>query len=442
MEISTPIITTLSLLLFSLQFPFSLSTLAKYFPTHHYLTTIHREHGRVENSTSASTASSSSSSSSKNAVRYEKRYFTQRLDHFNFEPQGFTSFQQKFLVNDTHWGGASAPIFVYAGNEGRIEWFAENTGYYGESLPYGSKDVAYNKSLVGYLTTTQALADYAALILDLKNNLSSQSSPVVLFGGSYGGMLAAWFRLKYPHVAIGALASSAPILQFDGLCSPYSFYDIVTRDFKRESENCYEVIKRSWKEMDDAINKGVGIRELKRAFNICKLYGAVNIYYNYSGNVDCFALHDDDPHDTLYGWDWQSCSELLLAVGGVSNSSMFPPSRYNFTEQVADCQESNEGIPPKPHWITTEFGGFDIKRTLKRFGSNIIFFNGLRDPWSGGGVLESLSESLIAIAAHKGAHHVDLRFSTNEDPKWLTEIREKEVQIIKKWLTEYYRDSA
>lgn len=59
--------------------------------------------------------------------------------------------------------------------------------YYGESLPYGSKDVAYNKSLVGYLTTTQALADYAALILDLKNNLSSQSSPVVLFGGSYGG---------------------------------------------------------------------------------------------------------------------------------------------------------------------------------------------------------------------------------------------------------------
>nr|CAD1824691.1 unnamed protein product [Ananas comosus var. bracteatus] len=155
-------------------------------------------------------------------------------------------------------------------------------------------------------------------------------------------------------------------------------------------------------------------------------------------NVDCFALHDDDPHDTLYGWDWQSFTRGRRS----KQQQHVSPSPYNFTEQVADCQESNEGIPPKPHWITTEFGGFDIKRTLKRFGSNIIFFNGLRDPWSGGGVLESLSESLIAIAAHKGAHHVDLRFSTNEDPKWLTEIREKEVQIIKKWLTEYYRDSA
>lgn len=45
-------------------------------------------------------------------------------------------------------------------------------------------------------------------------------------------VLAAWFRLKYPHIAIGALASSAPILQFDVITPWSSFYDAVSQDYK------------------------------------------------------------------------------------------------------------------------------------------------------------------------------------------------------------------
>lgn len=30
-------------------------------------------------------------------------------------------------------------------------------------------------------------------------------------GGSYAGNLAAWFRLKYPHITDGSIASSAPL---------------------------------------------------------------------------------------------------------------------------------------------------------------------------------------------------------------------------------------
>jgi lysosomal Pro-X carboxypeptidase len=45
-------------------------------------------------------------------------------------------------------------------------------------------------------------------------------------------VLASWFRLKYPHVAIGALASSAPILQFDHITPWNSFSDAVSQDYK------------------------------------------------------------------------------------------------------------------------------------------------------------------------------------------------------------------
>lgn len=55
-------------------------------------------------------------------------------------------------------------------------------------MPYGSGEEAYkNATALSYLTTEQALADFAVLITDLKRNLSAEACPVVLFGGSYGG---------------------------------------------------------------------------------------------------------------------------------------------------------------------------------------------------------------------------------------------------------------
>ena len=45
-------------------------------------------------------------------------------------------------------------------------------------------------------------------------------------------VLASWFRLKYPHVALGALASSAPILYFDDITPQNGYYSVVTKDFR------------------------------------------------------------------------------------------------------------------------------------------------------------------------------------------------------------------
>ncbi|CAL5387315.1 unnamed protein product [Camellia sinensis] len=82
-------------------------------------------------------------------------------------------------------------------------------------------------------------------------------------------VLAAWFRLKYPHVTIGALASSSPILLFENITSPYAFNNVITQDFRSESENCYKVIKGSWQQIEDTANQPGGLESL-----VDFLYGA------------------------------------------------------------------------------------------------------------------------------------------------------------------------
>ncbi|KAK7257013.1 hypothetical protein RIF29_30683 [Crotalaria pallida] len=169
-------------------------------------------------------------------------------------PESYTTFKQRYLINFKHWGGAnsSAPIFAYLGAEDAIDYDTMVTGfltdnaisfnallvyiehrYYGISIPYASREEAFkNASTIGFFNSAQAIADYAQVITHIKRMLHAEKSPVIVIGASYGGMLAAWFRLKYPHLAIAALASSAPILYFENITPHNAYYDVVTRGFR------------------------------------------------------------------------------------------------------------------------------------------------------------------------------------------------------------------
>jgi len=48
--------------------------------------------------------------------------------------------------------------------------------------------------------------------LSLKLGRSNVENPWFTFGVSYAGALSAWFRLKFPHLTCGSLASSAVVL--------------------------------------------------------------------------------------------------------------------------------------------------------------------------------------------------------------------------------------
>lgn len=176
----------------------------------------------------------------------------------------------RYLVNNNFTKDSKSPILFYTGNEGDIELFAQNTGfmweiapkldgmlvfaehrYYGKSLPFGNNSYDSPQHL-GFLTSEQALADFSVLLDFLNPSISipaKRNRPVIAFGGSYGGMLSAWFRMKYPHVVVGAIASSAPIFQFTDLTPCNAFNRILTSVFATAFSGnslCSDNVKKSW----------------------------------------------------------------------------------------------------------------------------------------------------------------------------------------------------
>ena len=92
--------------------------------------------------------------------------------------------------------------------------FAEHR-FYGKTQPFGNASYA-NVTNLGYLSSEQALADFAVLLGYLKQQRlpHAQKSPVIAFGGSYGGMLTAWMRIK---VGIGQCIKFTVSLQYPHL---------------------------------------------------------------------------------------------------------------------------------------------------------------------------------------------------------------------------------
>ena len=131
-----------------------------------------------------------------------------------------------------------------AAQTGGLVVFGEHR-YYGTSLvgnttflqrteDDGDDAVAAANPPYEYLSAPQAIADFAALIVHVKDTLvdgAAKDAAVIAVGGSYGGMLAAWLRLKFPHVVDGGIASSAPLVGSPSLADPGGFYGIVAADF-------------------------------------------------------------------------------------------------------------------------------------------------------------------------------------------------------------------
>ena len=219
-------------------------------------------------------------------------FFEQPLNHFI--PRGIGPiYQQRYCLYDGFiQNEANHPIFLYTGNESPIEQYINHTGlmwelaprhhaqvaffehrYEGQSLPYN-----LSKACMSYSSTIQALADFVTLLQHL--NPDSKSA-VIAFGGSYGGMLSSWLRMKYPNMVAGAIAASAPIWGLPKTCRPNSIdaaSQVVSRGITmpypptKQSNNsnyCGSNMLASWPLMKYLGTSIVGREFLQKAFRLC-----------------------------------------------------------------------------------------------------------------------------------------------------------------------------
>ena len=174
-------------------------------------------------------------------------------------------------------------------------------------------------------------------------------------------------------------------------------------------------------------------------------------------------------------WGYQSCTENLHAFSVPRGS--WRSYTFDLARLSALCAKYYQGVVPQPHWLETWYieaaaprvrtreatsarnlpsridspmddrasilasgrrsGGYAIGGS--NAGSNIIWSNGKRDPWHGGGFLRE-SDALpggAVFVMRSTAHHQDLRAPSPNDPAELVIVRKKEEALIRQWIQEY-----
>ncbi|KAF0983855.1 hypothetical protein FDP41_007770 [Naegleria fowleri] len=438
------------------------------------------------------------------------QWMTQTLDHF--DPQNTETFQQRFWVNETMWNRANnGPVFIIIGGEGPASAgyvnghfitneYAKRYGaliaalehrFYGESVPRQS----LSTQNLRYLTSEQALQDLVDFrsYLIKKYNINEAKTKFVSFGGSYSGNLSAWLKLKYPHLFVGAIASSGPVLaqlefpeymmvvqnsvgpkcaerirqandlaeqllltpagrlrvaKLFNVCNPESLTDVndVATFFSSLSDGVCEVVQYN---LD---NNG------QKAFNIssmCNIIESgsdalesfanwVNTFNSYSGNSCTENLYSDmikqmkderpfpqNQNSAGRAWTYQTCVEFGYYQDAVGDKQPFSTkiTLQYFLQQCSEIFGIN-GMKPDIAFTNNMYGAKNIDT------SNTVFSSGSVDPWSVLAVTRPTQFVPQGNIFHMQgtAHCADLYASSPNDLPDLVRTRVETQKLMDKWL--------
>ena len=167
--------------------------------------------------------------------------------------------------------------------------------------------------------------------------------------------------------------------------------------------------------------------EFLTAFN-----NALQVYTNFTGKTQC--LDTSTAYDSSLGslgWEFQACTEMVMPMCSLGGTDMFIPEKWDFKQYSNDCYKKF-GVFPRENFAISQYGAQKIDTS-----SNIIFSNGLLDPWSGGGILRTFSDKIDVVLIPEGAHHLDLRSNNPLDPASVKMARKFHMKRFREWISAY-----
>lgn len=337
----------------------------------------------------------------------QEHWFNATVDHFNFRPTTVPSFPLRYFVNEEHYQDGG-PVFFYAGNEADIMQFVKNSGfmfeaavefsamvvfaehrYYGLSNPFGNENALGKGYNVSFLSVEQAMQDFNTLNLHIRKKWSMTSAaagvlstPFILFGGSYGGNLALWIRLKHPNLWAGAIASSVTPLKHL-LRETNGFTRIETEAYGNVSQTCPDLVRAGWKELYQLAKTKVGRETIAKKLHLCESNNivAANIHGWISNALETMVQYGYPYPTNFYnpvpGFPFKvACEKMLLQDDQSSLGALHAAASvyYNHTGQAGSCFDFGSMYKESSrHWM--RHGRYDWLTRMQQQVSELLCEN-------------------------------------------------------------------
>jgi pimeloyl-ACP methyl ester carboxylesterase len=295
--------------------------------------------------------------------------FDQRIDPTNATDT--RTFKQRYFLNSTYAAGADSPVLYYICGEGtcsaddlrgatlaygkkyKAHLVALEHRYYGRSQPFAELTA---ENLV-HLTTANALADLASFQRHAITALAL-SGKWFTIGGSYAGSLSAYYRLKYPELTQGSLASSPPVMAK----AEFEEYDQTVSNVVGAA--CGAKMREVVGKVESALGDPAELTRLKMLFDSEKIRNPIDFLY---------VLADMAAFAVQYGRSKAFCDALTTgsdpvaayARAGLATLSAFglTPYQISFESALSVDPEDYFGFFGMRQWLwqsCTEYGYWQV----------------------------------------------------------------------------------